>query len=119
MHERGSATRESWENQPMPVRRERLDFDRVFTSEEFAKIKAGHIPQEMEDKWFIFFEDNWLYFHRSWTGYCIFQMRLDEGANGWHVAEAWVSRVESQFRAIDTKEALELLTNLFRWDLGI
>ena len=103
----------------MPERREQLAFERTFTAEEFAKIEAGHIPEEMEDKWFVYFEDDWLYFHRSWTGYCIFQLRLIEADEGWHVAEAWVSRDESQYGLQEAEEDLELLTNVFRWSLGI
>ena len=32
----------------------------------------------MEDKWFIFMENGILYFHRSWTGVCIYQVHFDE-----------------------------------------
>ena len=35
------------------------------------QIRAGHIPEMMEDKWFIYWQDDRLFFHRSWTGYCI------------------------------------------------
>lgn len=119
MPDQDLATKESWKTHPMPERREQLAFDRIFTPEEFAKIRVGHIPQEMEDKWFVFFEEDVLYFHRSWTGYCIFQLKLEEAGKGWHVVEAWVSRDRSQYKSRDAEEDLELLTQLFRWSLGI
>jgi len=32
----------------------------------------GLVPEEIEDKWFIYWEDDTLFFHRSWTGNCIY-----------------------------------------------
>lgn len=103
----------------MSERRERIVIDRTFTPDQFAKIKAGHIPQEMEDKWFVYFDEGWLHFHRSWTGYCIFLVKLVEIDAGWQIAEAWVSRDESRYQSQDVEEDLDLLTNVFRWSLGI
>ena len=42
------------------------------SEEEFEHIKRGIVPEEMEEKWFIYFEDDKLYFHRSWSGSLIF-----------------------------------------------
>jgi hypothetical protein len=39
-----------------------------FTEEEYAKLQKGLIPTAMEDKWFIYCENDCLHFHRSWTG---------------------------------------------------
>jgi hypothetical protein len=113
------ATRDSWENHPMPESRRQIGFHRSFSHAEYAKIKSGHIPEAMEDKWFAFFEDDWVYFHRSWTGYCIFQLKLGKTDSGWLVEEAWVSQDSSQYNSSDDSEELEMLTNLFQWCLGI
>jgi hypothetical protein len=32
------------------------------------RSKAGFVPREMEDKWFVFSEEPWLFVHRSCTG---------------------------------------------------
>jgi len=34
----------------------------------------GFIPECMEDKWFMYFEDNVLYCHRSWTGQFVYKI---------------------------------------------
>ena len=38
----------------------------------------------MEDKWFSYMDGNTLYAHRSWTGYCIYIIEINEetGCNG-------------------------------------
>lgn len=103
----------------MSEQRERIAFDRTFTPEEFANIRVGRIPQAMEDKWFVFLENGWLYFHRSWTGYCICQVKIVETDTGWQVVEAWVNRDNSPCRLQNAGEDSELLTNVFQWSLGI
>jgi hypothetical protein len=92
------ATRQSWPNlKPLPAQRSQLSLQRAFTEQEYERIRLGFIPERMEDKWFMFAEDDTLYIHRSWTGYCIYQLRLNkEGAN-YVVGEAFVNRDESQY----------------------
>lgn len=64
-------------------------------------MMMGLIPRAMEDKWFIFFENGWLHFHRSWTGECIYAVRLDGSPAGVRVVESWVSREQAQYKADD------------------
>src|SRR5437588_10029082 len=72
------ATRNSYSrHQPMPETKARMQVSQTFTDEEYQRMQMGTIPQEMEDKWFIYFEDGWFFFHRSWTGICIYQVRLE------------------------------------------
>jgi hypothetical protein len=85
------ATRSDWKIQPMPELKTQLQVEEVFTKEEYEYLSWGLIPKRMEDKWFIFLEDNWLYFHRSWSGFCIFQVRLERFEDGYQIAEAWVN----------------------------
>jgi hypothetical protein len=82
-----------------------LDLDDVYTHEEFETLKKGLEPMAMEDKWAIAYDAPWLYFRRSWTGFCIFAVRLEETAPaspagpGARIAESWVSRDDDQYRS--------------------
>jgi hypothetical protein len=67
---------------------------------------------QMEDKWFIFLEEDWLYFHRSWTGLCIYQIRLERNENGYIVAEALANREPGQNPQTDEKYDAALLNFL-------
>ncbi len=40
------------------------------------KIKSGLQPSHMDNKWIIYFEDPWLFFHRTLTGNCIFKIHI-------------------------------------------
>lgn len=64
----------------------------MFTDAESEQLTCGLVPVEMEDKWFVYFEDGWLRFHRSWTGAFIYALRLDGSPAGVRVVESWVSR---------------------------
>lgn len=48
------ATRQSWKVLPLPEIRADLGFAESYTTADFELIKRGLIPDEMEDKWFIF-----------------------------------------------------------------
>ena len=66
-----TAQRGDWETTPMPAERKTIPLDLRFSAEEMARIVRGVVPQQMEDKWFIYYEKQKLYLHRSWTGYCV------------------------------------------------
>lgn len=85
----------------MPRRRARLVFERALTSDEHARAARGFIPQEMEDKWFIFLDGEWLSFHHSWTGICTYRVRLETRGDGYAVTETWVNREPRQYQASD------------------
>jgi len=66
-------------------------------------MKRGLIPRQMEDKWFIYFEEPWIYFHRSWTGPCIYGIRFESSTTGVLAVESWVSRDSTQYRETRTE----------------
>jgi ribA/ribD-fused uncharacterized protein len=106
------ASRQSWKVLPLPEARTRLTIERTFSPKEYERVRRGVIPQEMEDKWFIFLEDDWLYFHRSWTGFCIYQVRLEPVADGYRVAEVWVNRDPEQYTQTEDSQDVSSLHRL-------
>jgi len=65
-----------------------LALDRVYSREEFERIALGVIPDEMEDHWFVFYEEPWLHLHRSWTGLAVFDVRFAVDAENIRIVEA-------------------------------
>jgi hypothetical protein len=101
------ATRDSWTTHPLPEKHARLMASWTFTGSEFNQMKHGLIPEQMEDKWFIYYEDDWLHFHRSWTGYCIYQVQFRERDSKFEVAQILVSRDLEQYR--ESSDEFDLL----------
>lgn len=89
------ASRDSWTTHPMPEKHARLTASWLFTRNEFEQMKRGLIPEQMEDKWFIYYDNGWLFFHCSWTGYCIFQVEFKERDDVIEVSQIIASRVLS------------------------
>jgi hypothetical protein len=96
------ATKDSWKILPRPTDRAALAFTESYTLEEFWQMKRGLIPRQMEDKWFIYFEESWIYFHRSWTGACIYGIRFESSITRAFAVESWVSRNSTQYRETRT-----------------
>jgi hypothetical protein len=51
----------------------------------------------MEDHWRIFFRDPWLYFVRSWTGFCIYKLRLEKNEQGHRIKVVFANRDSRQY----------------------
>lgn len=92
----------SWKTLPLPEQREPLGFEAAYTTAEAESMALGLVPQQMEDKWFIYAKGDQLYFHRSWTGSCIFWLRFEGTPEGYRVVESWVNRDPGQYGETDT-----------------
>jgi hypothetical protein len=110
-HTMAPARRMDWQAKPMSTLSARLTITDTYTLEEFAHISAGLVPQEMGDKWFIYYEEPWLYLHRSWTGYCIYRIRFEAltDGNGIRLIEAWVNRDPEQHPETNDQRDIRLL----------
>ncbi len=72
-----AATADSWTTLPMSSKRTEFSVNKLYSDSEMKAMYRGLIPQEMEDKWFIYWSDDTLFFHRSWSGHCIYQARFE------------------------------------------
>ena len=111
-NEKVIAKKSDWETCEMPKACKEFKLNRKFTSDEIKNLKYGNIPQEMEDKWFWYMEGNTLYAHRSWTGFCIYIMEIDE-VTGIH--NVTVNRDKNQYTCKSIKEDEQTLNHLLDW----
>jgi hypothetical protein len=109
--DRFEAMKNSERNQPMPTTHITLRYERVFTAKEYERLQIPLIPEEMEDKWFIYMENECLHFIRSWSGHRVYQVQFDEmRADGSHVAAmATLNRDPIQYKHISDEYDLKLL----------
>lgn len=114
-----TATKETWKNIPIDNPK-RIAIDLLFTDKQFSKLQNGLIPQQMEDKWFIYHENEWLYFHRSWTGNGMYKAKLNKVTDGYSVTEFWVERNQEIYKNEDDSTDIETFSFLIaRGLLGI
>jgi hypothetical protein len=97
---------------PLPRLRVQLPFQRSFTEAEFLRLKQGFVAESMEDRWHILFKDPWLTFVRSWTGFCVYKVRLEQHDTRYTIAQVWVNRDRCQYGGDDPREEARLLSFL-------
>ena len=72
-------------------------------------MQDGLIPQVMEDKWFIYYEEPCLFFHRSWTGEPVFRVTLKPGSEGAEAGEVLWSKHLATLPGADPAYQAQLL----------
>ncbi|KHD11831.2 hypothetical protein PN36_16130 [Candidatus Thiomargarita nelsonii] len=89
-----------------------MSLDRTFSPEEMKRIRRGVVPEEMEDKWFIYWENERLYFHRSWTGFCIYVVRFTTEGDSCKMIEAYVNRDTEQYKETSDEIDAQMISYL-------
>jgi hypothetical protein len=108
-----AATPDDWKHlafgevRPIPYRAD-------FSASEFEQLKQGLVPERMEDKWFIYFDDPFLCFHRSWTGDAVYRLKLQAAEDGCRAldAECGIDGLEEIDAAYDAELLDFLISNL-------
>ena len=88
-----------------------LPYEDTFTAEEFEALQAGVIPESMDDKWFVFYEQPQLFLHRSATGLFVYRVTLAADGDGSRVAEAVMSS------ELEGSQSVDYEASLLRWIL--
>lgn len=107
----------------MPRLRSKIACNRRYRDREVEQMKLGVIPEQMEDKWFIFWEKDTLHFHRSWTGFCTYRVKFRRLKSGWRMWQITANRNPEQYRGTDERDIIEvpflidllLLRKAFDW----
>lgn len=110
------ASKTSWKTYPI-INPKRIEIDLGFTDEHFSKLIKGLIPQQMEDKWFIYYENEWIYLHRSWTGYGVYKTKLNKETNGYSIKEFWAERNQERYRNENDNSDIETFSFLIAMGL--
>ena len=108
-----------WNTKPLPEQHTTIALDRVFSQSQMDRIHAGLIPEEMEDKWFIYWHEATLYFHRSWTGFCIYIVHFVQEGDVWRMVRAEVNRDSEQYKETnddsDASNISSLIDHFLLW----
>ncbi|MFI0451301.1 ADP-ribosylglycohydrolase family protein [Actinomadura sp. 6N118] len=96
-----TATARDWKTEPMRQPAPLPPPDRIWAPYEWETIRRGVIPAEMEEKWFAYVEADRLHFHRSWTGYKVFEAFFQPVEDGWQITEALIERDREIYKSED------------------
>lgn len=112
------ATEKSWHTEPMPEQHVVLNLDATISSDDMQMVKKGHIPEAMEDHWFMYCDDTTIRYFRSWSGYCIFIAKYVDDGVQCRLTELTVNRDPEQCKLSDDehdkKQFMKLLASEYR-----
>lgn len=92
-----TATADSWKILPMPDKHIVIRTDIQVSAEAMDIIRKGHIPEAMEDHWFMYCDDSSIRYYRSWSGICIYEAHYEKTDNGYKITSLKVNRSQDQY----------------------
>lgn len=107
-----SSEESDWKTEPMPDRYTVIRFDHPYTKKDRQKIVKGLMPEQMEDKWFVYFSHGVLHFHRSWTGYCVYRVYFEDNDREFRATHAEVNRLREQYTETDDEVDRQMIPYL-------
>ncbi len=68
----------------------------------------------MENRWRIKFENDTLFFQRSWTGYTIFEAKIHEENNSYYINSFYAERNPDKYKITDDAFDIEAINRLIK-----
>ena len=112
------ATKDSWKTLPMPDKHVVIPMDVTIPSAAMQIVKYGHIPDAMEDHWFMYCDELTIRYYRSWTGFCIYVAKYEDDSEVCRITELTVNREPKQYRCSDEEYDVALFMALLTEEYG-
>lgn len=71
---------------------------RVWSIEQWQRLRLGYRAQDMDEKWNVFAEGRTLFCHRSWTGHGIYEVQFQAADEGYRIQTASVESDSGRYR---------------------
>ena len=112
------ATKDSWNIEPMPEKHTTIPMDESIPSAAMHIVKHGHIPDAMEDHWFMYCDETTIRYYRSWTGFCIYVAKYEDDGKTCRITDLTVNRELEQYSCTDDKHDVALFMALLTEEYG-
>ena len=111
-------TKDDWDIKPMTNNTKELKIDIKLTDEELEYVKLGHKPLEMEDHFFMYYDDNdnSINYYRSWTGIQVYKAYYN--VNTKSIDRLVAHLVEEVYSSrITDEDLIKTFKNLLNYDI--
>ena len=112
------ATKNSWKTLPMPDKNIVVPLNMTLPSDVMRIIKYGHIPEAMEDHWFMYCDDDTIRYYRSWSGICIYEAKYEGCGVGYRLVYLRINRDPEQYGGSDIRKDTCLFLALMTEEYG-
>ena len=89
-----------------------IAIDLSFDEAQYQKLILGLSAKEMENRWRIKFENDALFFQRSWTGYTIFEAKIHKENNRYYINSFYAERNPEKYKITDDAFDVEVIIAL-------
>jgi ADP-ribosylglycohydrolase len=116
------ATADSWKTDPLPDNPQdvsRMGCQIELTAESMETLRRGHIPNVQEDHWFMYCDDEYIRYYRSWNGMCAYEAHYRKTAEGKYLIDhLTVNKKLSGYGVNGDKPAQVLFLYLITAEIG-
>lgn len=107
------ASPEGLQLSPLPELHVSVHIHIPITTAEMENVRLGLIPEDMNDRWFIYVDENDVaYIHRSWTGFCIYKIILAPQQEGWAAVYMAANRNPDEYKNVNIELDKEMVKTL-------
>jgi len=86
--------------------------------EELDILRMGHIPEAQEDHWFMYTDDEYIRYFRSWTGMCAFEAHYTSAGDDYLIDHIRMNRALSAFGVNGDEAGVWLFRYLITAEIG-
>ncbi len=108
-------TKKPSEINPLPKKNTLIPYQRTFSQTAYELLSFGFMPKSMDDRWLIYMDNKTIFFHRSWTGHCIYKVILEKKGEEFIVKEARANRNPKEFTGKDEQRDIKTINALISW----
>lgn len=112
------ATKDSWKIQPMPDKNTVVILNVTIPADAMRIVRYGHIPEAMEDHWFMYCDEDTIRYYRSWSGFCIFEAKYEKYGGDFRITDLRVNRDPEQCSNSDIRKDASLFMALLTEEFG-
>lgn len=114
---RKTATADSWRTRPLDLY-VTVPQNFYLTSQQMDVIRLGHIPDAMEDHWFMYCDDSTIRYYRSWTGICFVEALYEKSGVEYLITELRINNNPKEHQLNDVDAAVALFYALLISEYG-
>jgi len=105
------ATSSSWKNLPFGEC-VAIPYQASYTEAQFSRLIEGFIPKTAHDRWFIYYDEPHLFFHRSSTGQPVYRVTLKLTVDGAETIETLYSKKQAEKFGVEPEYSARLIDAL-------
>lgn len=90
-----TAQRGDWKADELQEQAQVVPMELEITDKEMQALRLGFIPERIGDRWFAYMEDETLFLHHSWTGFCAYAVTFQPIEGGFTVFELKVANADT------------------------